>query len=108
MKKISNFCNFNKNSKLNKKKSYVSRTNKKNIDNNHIRNNSMNLILDKKKYDLVFKYLKNIKTIKNNYNNLNTINLNSDKYKNKKKRNMINFFQYLKKNNNKKILFIFC
>jgi len=99
LKKISNFCNFNKNSKLNKKKSYVSRTNKKNIDNNHIRNNSMNLILDKKKYDLVFKYLKNIKTLKNNYyNNLNTINLNSDKYKNKKKRNMINFFQYLKKN----------
>ena len=98
LKKISNICNFNKNSKLNKKKSYVSRTNKKYLDNNHIRNNSMNLILDKKKYDLVFKYLKNIKTIKNNYNNLNTINLNSDKYKNKKKRNMINFFQYLKKN----------
>ena len=82
LKKISNFCNFNKTSKLNKKKSYVSRTNKKYLDNNHIRNNSMNLILDKKKYDLVFKYLKNIKTIKNN----NTINLNSDKHKTKRKK----------------------
>ena len=94
LKKISNVSILNKNPKLQKKKSYVSRTNKKNLDNNHIRNNSMNLILDKKKYDLVFKYLKNIKTIKNN----NTINLNSDKHKNKKKRNIINFFNYLKKN----------
>ena len=94
LKKISNVSILNKNPKLKKKKSYVSRTNKKNLDNNHIRNNSMNLILDKKKYDLVFKYLKNIKTIKNN----NTINLNSDKHKNKKKRNIINFFNYLKKN----------
>ena len=94
LKKISNISILNKNPNFQKKNSCVSRTNKKKLDNNHIRNNSMNLILDKKKYDLVFKYLKNIKNIKNN----NTINLNSDKHKNKKKRNMINFFNYLKKN----------